>query len=56
MNAQELHDVKNLLVRLGVMAEILTQNEFSDIPREEVLMDLRQDLNQLEKLFQPFFQ
>lgn len=47
---QELHDIKNILHRLELMATLLTKQDFTTFTREEVTSDVKRDLQELTKL------
>jgi hypothetical protein len=43
------HDILNMLERLRIMHDLGKDQNFSTIPKEEVLVDLDQTLKELEK-------
>ncbi|MFP5457533.1 MAG: hypothetical protein ACLGG7_02270 [Bacteriovoracia bacterium] len=51
MSGQELHDVKNLLRRLELIAELLEKRDYSTFTHAEMSEDATRDLAALEKLF-----
>lgn len=50
MTEKELHDLKNILRRLEIMATLLNERDFRDFTEEEILSDARKDLESLQKL------
>lgn len=51
MSGQELHDVKNLLRRLELIAELLEKRDYSTFSHKEMSEDAARDLEELKKLF-----
>ena len=45
------HDILNLLERLRIMHEILRDKKFEEIPKDEVLLDLKESLKVLDERF-----
>lgn len=43
------HDILNMLERLRIMHDLAKDQNFSAIPKEEILEDLNQTLKELEK-------
>lgn len=51
MSGQELHDVKNLLRRLELIAELLATRDYSTFSHAEMSEDAARDLEELKRLF-----
>ena len=49
--SQLLHDIKNLLGRLEIMANLLERKDFSTFSQAEIETDIAQDLARLQELF-----
>jgi hypothetical protein len=45
-----LHDVKNVLRRLEIIADLLSRKDFGTFSKAEIQQDLQQDLARLEEL------
>lgn len=45
------HDILNMLERLKIMHDLARDQNFSVFPREEILEDLKETLQKLEKDF-----
>lgn len=50
------HDILNILERLRIMHDLLKENNFENIPKEEILSDLEENLNQLKLNFEKLSQ
>ena len=46
----DLHDIKNILHRLELMATLLSKKDFTTFSREEITADINRDLQQLDEL------
>ena len=51
MTDKDLHDVKNILRRLEIMAGLLNKRDFSAFSEEEIRRDLSADIAKLSELF-----
>ncbi|MBY0518710.1 MAG: hypothetical protein K2P81_17500 [Bacteriovoracaceae bacterium] len=51
MNTNSYHDLKNLLHRLELMAELLKNKDFKNFSKDEIKTDLELDLKKLKDLF-----
>lgn len=51
MTDKDLHDIKNSLRRLEIMAELLRKRDFSTFSEEEINADAKVELQSLERLF-----
>ena len=51
MNDQEMHDLKNTLRKLEIMAELLRKKDFSVFSEPEILSDAAQEIAFLQRLF-----
>jgi hypothetical protein len=47
----EMHDLTNLLQRLEIQATLLKKKDFSEFSREEIIEDVKKDLEKLRRLF-----
>lgn len=47
-----LHDLKNILQRLEIMANLLNKKDFSEFSQKEIQEDVARDLQTLKKLFE----
>jgi hypothetical protein len=45
------HDILNILERLRIMHDLLKEQNFEHISKDELLIDLKENLTQLEKNF-----
>lgn len=50
------HDILNILERLRIMHDLLKENNFENIPKEEILSDLEENLIQLKLNFEKLSQ
>lgn len=50
------HDILNILERLRIMHDLLKENNFENIPKEEILSDLEENLTQLKLNFEKLSQ
>lgn len=50
------HDILNLLERLRIMHDLLKEQNFSSISKEEITSDLKDALNQLKEKFEKLSQ
>ena len=50
------HDILNILERLRIMHDLLKENNFENIPKEEILSDLEENLSQLKLNFEKLSQ
>lgn len=51
MNERDLHDIKNSLHRLELMAELLLRQDFSTFSEIEIKQDAAQELEKLQRWF-----
>lgn len=51
MKEHHMHDIKNLLHRLELMAKLLANKDFKTFSENEIREDVKNDLAQLTKLF-----
>ncbi len=51
MSEIQLHDIKNLLHRLELMAKLLASQDFKTFSEIEIREDVKSDLAKLNKLF-----
>ncbi len=51
MNTNNYHDLKNLLHRLELMADLLKNKDFKNFSKDEIKTDLEMDLKKLKELF-----
>lgn len=51
MNDKDLHDLKNMLKRLEIMAELLLKKDFSTFSEIEIREDAASDLEKIQRLF-----
>lgn len=50
-NRQLSHDILNILERLRIMHDLIKDNNYEHIPKNELLTDLNEDLDLLRKKF-----
>jgi len=50
------HDILNILERLRIMHDLIKNNNYQDIPKDELLMDLNENLDLLKKYFETLTQ
>lgn len=50
------HDILNILERLRIMHDLIRDQNYEHIPREELLTDLQDNLELLKKNFEQFAQ
>lgn len=50
------HDILNILERLRIMHDLIRDKNFEHIPKEELLQDLSENLEQLKIKFEAFSQ
>ena len=52
MNKPKLsHDILNILERLRIMHDLIKENNYQHIPKDELLNDLNENLELLKKYF-----
>lgn len=51
MSERNLHDIKNLLHRLELMAKLLASKDFQTFSEKEIREDVKNDLAHLTKYF-----
>jgi uncharacterized protein YqgQ len=51
-----LHDVKTILNRLEIIADLLCRKDFSSFSQDEIQQDMQQDLVRLEQLLRSLAQ
>ncbi len=51
MSADVYHDIKGILARLDIMAELLKAQDFRTFSRAEISADIATDLQRLSQLF-----
>ena len=51
MTDKDVHDLKNLLRRLEIMADLLLKKDFRTFSEQEIRQDAATDLETIEKLF-----
>jgi hypothetical protein len=50
------HDILNILERLRIMHELIKDQNYSEIPKDELLTDLKENLELLKKHFETLAQ
>jgi hypothetical protein len=50
------HDILNMLERLRIMHDLVKEQNFTEIGKEEIVQDLAETLQKLEKDFKEFVQ
>lgn len=50
------HDILNILERLRIMHDLIRDQNFEHIPKEELMSDLKENLDQLNKNFEKLTQ
>lgn len=45
------HDILNILERLRIMHELIKDQNYSEIPKDELMTDLKENLDLLKKHF-----
>lgn len=50
------HDILNILERLRIMHDLIRDQNFEHIPKEELMTDLKENLEQLNKNFEKLSQ
>jgi hypothetical protein len=50
-NRQLSHDILNILERLRIMHDLIKDNNYEHIPKDELLTDLNENLDLLRKKF-----
>jgi hypothetical protein len=45
------HDILNIIERLRIMHDLINQENYAHIPKEELLQDLEENLSELKEKF-----